>query len=88
MGENVVEASKKLFPPGITGPFCIETVCTPDLDFYAFEISGRIVAGTNLYPNGSPYSCYYFEEPMSTGRRIARELREANEIGLLDRVIS
>ena len=88
MGEGVVAASKELFFPGITGPFCIETICTPDLKFYSFEISGRIVAGTNLYPNGSQYSCYYFNEPMSTGRRIAREIKEAIQQGSLDKIIS
>jgi len=88
MGDNVVRASKELFPPGIIGPFCIETICTPDLEFYAFEISARIVAGTNLYPNGSQYSCYYFEEPMSTGRRIAREIKEAIHNNVIEKVVS
>lgn len=88
MGERVVEASEKLFPPGIIGPFCVETICTPDLKFYAFEISARIVAGTNLYPLGSQYSTYYFSEPMSTGRRIARELRLAEEQGGVGKVVS
>ncbi|MFX1515406.1 MAG: formate--phosphoribosylaminoimidazolecarboxamide ligase [Promethearchaeota archaeon] len=88
MGDNVVKASKELFPPGIIGPFCIETICTPDLEFYAFEISARIVAGTNLYPNGSQYSCYYFEEPMSTGRRIAREIKEAIQNNIIEKVVS
>ncbi|MFX0085541.1 MAG: formate--phosphoribosylaminoimidazolecarboxamide ligase [Candidatus Hodarchaeota archaeon] len=88
MGRNVVKASQKLFPSGISGPFCIETICTPELEFYAFEISARIVAGTNLYPYGSQYSCYYFDEPMSTGRRIAREIKEARQLNLLEKVVS
>ncbi|MFX0016840.1 MAG: formate--phosphoribosylaminoimidazolecarboxamide ligase [Promethearchaeota archaeon] len=88
MGKNVVKASQKLFPPGISGPFCIETICTPELEFFAFEISARIVAGTNLYPHGSQYTCYYFHEPMSTGRRIARELKEAIELNILEKVLS
>ena len=88
MGENVVKASKELFSPGLSGPFCIETICTPDLKFYAFEISARIVAGTNVYPLGSQYSCYYFDEPMSTGRRIAREIKEAKQNDSLEKVVS
>jgi 5-formaminoimidazole-4-carboxamide-1-(beta)-D-ribofuranosyl 5'-monophosphate synthetase len=56
MGQSVIETSQELFSPGLTGPFCIETICTEDLEFIAFEISARIVAGTNLYINGSPYS--------------------------------
>lgn len=78
MGERVVEASKKLMGgKGLYGPFCLETVITPDQKFYVIEISGRIVAGTSLYPHGSPYSWLTYDEPMSTGRRIAREIKTA-----------
>ncbi|MCK4884698.1 formate--phosphoribosylaminoimidazolecarboxamide ligase, partial [Candidatus Bathyarchaeota archaeon] len=44
MGENVVKISKEIAPPGIIGPFCLETVITDDLKIYTFEISARIVA--------------------------------------------
>ena len=87
MGENVIKSSKKLFNPGIFGPFCLETVYHPERGFTVFEISGRIVAGTNLYPKGSPYSSYLFEEPMSTGRRIAREIKQGFEKNELSKVI-
>lgn len=86
MGQGVVESSYRLFN-GLTGPFCIETICTEDLKFYAFEISARIVAGTNLYPGGSPYTHYTYKEPMSTGRRIAREIKLASRLGQLDKVV-
>lgn len=77
MGEQVVRASKMIDEMGITGPFCLETVVTPDLEFIVFEISARIVAGTNPYINGSPYTDLKYNEPMSTGRRIAREIKNA-----------
>lgn len=87
MGARTVEKSAELFPPGIIGPFSIETIYNPTRGFTAFEISARIVAGTNLYPMGSPYSAYIYGEPMSTGRRIARELRRALETGQLGAII-
>ncbi|HDS44595.1 MAG TPA: formate--phosphoribosylaminoimidazolecarboxamide ligase [Methanomicrobia archaeon] len=87
LGHDVVSASQELFSPGLIGPFCIETICTAELEFVAFEISARIVAGTNLYINGSPYSHLLYDEPMSTGRRIARELKDAVERDALDRVV-
>ncbi len=87
LGQDVVRASQELFSPGLIGPFCIETICTDELDFVAFEISARIVAGTNLYINGSPYSHLLYDEPMSTGRRIARELKDAVALDALDRVV-
>ncbi|KXB06467.1 hypothetical protein AKJ53_00250 [candidate division MSBL1 archaeon SCGC-AAA382F02] len=87
MATKVVETSEKLFSPGMIGPFCLETVYHPKRGFTVFEISGRIVAGTNIFPVGSPYSTYYFEEPMSTGRRIAREIKKGMEKDQLDRII-
>ncbi|MDD5022739.1 MAG: formate--phosphoribosylaminoimidazolecarboxamide ligase [Candidatus ainarchaeum sp.] len=76
MGIKVSDTSHSLFG-GIFGPYCIETVVADDLDIFSFEISARIVAGTNLYPMGSQYSFYYYKKPMSTGRRIAFEIKEA-----------
>lgn len=87
IGNSIVESSKKLFPPGIYGPFCAETICTENLEFFAFEISARIVAGTNLYINGSPYSALKYKEPMSTGRRIAREFKIAIKRDLLNKIL-
>ncbi|HSX23827.1 MAG TPA: formate--phosphoribosylaminoimidazolecarboxamide ligase [Candidatus Saccharimonadales bacterium] len=88
MGEAVVKASRQLEPRGLFGPFCLETIVTPDLEFYVFEISARIVAGTNPYIKGSPYTDLRYDEPMSTGRRVAREIKTAIEQGRLDEVLS
>lgn len=78
MGRRTVEASKKLMDRrGMFGPFCLETVISPEQKFFVIEISCRIVAGTNLFIHGSPYSWLHYDEPMSTGRRIAREIKNA-----------
>lgn len=87
-GENVVKVSKKIAPPGLFGPFCLETIMTPDEDIITFEISARIVAGTNPYIHGSPYTWLRYNEPMSTGRRIAREIKLAIKQNKLNKVIS
>ncbi len=85
MGERIIKTSKQLIDKkGLFGPFCLETVITPDQKFYAMEISCRIVAGTNLFTHGSPYSWLNYDVPMSTGRRIALELKKAikdNKLG-------
>lgn len=76
MAEKLVAASQKLInKQGLYGPFCLETIVTPDQKFYVIEVSCRIVAGTNIYVDGSPYSALLYKEPMSTGRRIAREIK-------------
>ncbi len=78
MGEAVVHVSREICPKrGLFGAFCLETIVTPDAEFYLMEISARIVAGTNLFIDGSPYTYLNYDEPMSTGRRIARELKNA-----------
>lgn len=87
MGRAVIEQSKKIASPGLFGPFCLECVITPEQEFYVFEISARIVAGTNPYIRGSPYSQLKYKEPMSTGRRIAREIKLAQKKKKLDMVL-
>lgn len=86
LGEKVVEQSLELFG-GMIGPFCLETVVTDKLEIKVFEISARIVAGTNLYLSGSPYSDL-IEPDLSTGRRIAQEIKLASSTGQLDKILS
>jgi len=86
-GERVVEAAEKLMG-GLWGPFCLEGIFTEELEFVVFEISARIVAGTNPFVHGSPYSWLRYDKPVSTGRRIAMELREALERDRLGEVLT
>lgn len=86
MGKGVCEAADKLFG-GIPGPFCLELICDENLQFYCFEISARIVAGTNLFIDGSPYTAFAYGQPMSTGGRIVRELRAAAKLGKLGKIV-
>ncbi|AEK73048.1 5-formaminoimidazole-4-carboxamide-1-(beta)-D-ribofuranosyl 5'-monophosphate synthetase [Thermococcus sp. 4557] len=86
-GERVVEAAEKLMG-GLWGPFCLEGVFTEELEFVVFEISARIVAGTNPFVHGSPYSWLRYDYPVSTGRRIAMELRQAENEGRLNEILT
>jgi 5-formaminoimidazole-4-carboxamide-1-(beta)-D-ribofuranosyl 5'-monophosphate synthetase len=86
MGAAVVEKSLELFG-GIIGSFCLETVVTEELEFKVFEISARIVAGTNPYTFGSPYS-ELIQPDLSTGRRIAQEIKFAAKKNLLDKILT
>jgi len=88
MGERFVEASKKFVSPGMNGPFCIEGVYDADAKFHTFEFSARIVAGTNMYMEGSPYSTLLYDEPMSMGRRIAKEIKNADSSNQLEKIIT
>ncbi len=86
MGERFVSASQRLVKPGMNGPFCIEGVYDQNGKFWSFEFSARIVAGTNIYMEGSPYSTLLYDEPMSMGRRMAREIKKAAKQKKLDKV--
>jgi 5-formaminoimidazole-4-carboxamide-1-(beta)-D-ribofuranosyl 5'-monophosphate synthetase len=86
MGEKVVDRSIEIFG-GMIGPFCLECIVTDDLKIKVFEISSRIVAGTNPFISGSPYADL-IEPGLSTGRRIAQEIKYAREHGQLSEVIS
>ncbi|HEX7033958.1 MAG TPA: formate--phosphoribosylaminoimidazolecarboxamide ligase [Nitrososphaera sp.] len=88
MGENFVRAAERLVPPGMPGPFCLEGVYDREGKFTTFEFSARIVAGTNLYLDGSPYSGLLYDVPMSMGRRIAREVKIASRKGKLAKVVT
>lgn len=86
MGENFVEAAKRIVAPGMNGPFCIEGVYDENAKFTSFEFSARIVAGSNIYMDGSPYYSLLFNETMSMGKRIAREVKNATETNQIDKV--
>jgi 5-formaminoimidazole-4-carboxamide-1-(beta)-D-ribofuranosyl 5'-monophosphate synthetase len=89
MAEGTVSASFELEEgaKGMIGPFCLETIVTDQLEFKVFEISARIVAGSNPFIGGSPYSD--INEPfMSTGRRIARSIKKSIAEGTLQEILS
>lgn len=89
MGESVVKISKEITADGkgLFGPFCLECIVTRKLEIYCFEISARIVAGTNPFVEGSPYTALKYDVPMSTGRRIALDIRQAIEGGKLEEIL-
>ncbi len=79
MGRNFVKQT------GLVGPFCIETIVTTYPKIYAFEFSGRIVAGTTVWvPYGNTYANALWGEPMYMGKRIAKEIKQAFEQKKLD----
>ncbi len=85
--KNVVEVSKEIAYPGMVGPFCLEAVFDENAEMTVFEISARIVAGTNTGIPSSAYSYILWGENMYMGRRIAREIRLAAERDAMDKLI-
>lgn len=88
IGDSLVEAAKELVPPGMNGPFCLQTLCTDDLEIVVFEMSARIDGGTNSFMHASAYSYLMFGQFMSMGRRIAREIKNGIKEDKLDVIIT
>jgi 5-formaminoimidazole-4-carboxamide-1-(beta)-D-ribofuranosyl 5'-monophosphate synthetase len=87
IGQQVIESSKKIVDGGLFGPFCLEGIIDPNLNYKVFEISARIVAGTNPFVHGSPYTWLRYNEPMSTGRRLARDIKQAISANKIDTIL-
>ena len=87
IGHRFIEATRSLVPPGVIGPFTLQFIVTPELELVVYDVAPRIGGGTNVYIGiGGQYSKLYFGKPISTGRRIAMEIREAAEQGKLAEV--
>ncbi len=89
LAERYVEATQRYFPPGIIGPFTLQTCVDKDLDFFIYDVSPRIGGGTNVHMAvGHPYGNVLWRSRMSTGRRVALEIRRALDSGQLPRIIT
>ena len=89
LGERYVKATQEHFRPGIVGPFTLQTAVDKDLAFWIYDVAPRIGGGTNVHTSvGHPYGNSLWRRPMSTGRRIAMELRRGIEAGRLDELVT
>ncbi len=89
LAEKYVEATKKYYDPGIIGPFCLQTCVDKDLHFHIYDVAPRIGGGTNIHMAvGHPYGNALYRREMSTGRRLAMEVRNAIEQERIEEIIT
>ncbi len=89
LAEKYVAATQEHYSPGIIGPFCLQTCVDKDLNFYIYDVAPRIGGGTNVHMAvGHPYGNALWRTNMSTGRRLAREVRIALENDCLEKIIT
>jgi 5-formaminoimidazole-4-carboxamide-1-(beta)-D-ribofuranosyl 5'-monophosphate synthetase len=89
MGEKFVDASRAQYPPGILGPFCLQTCIDRTGHPTVFDVAARIGGGTNVHlALGHPYGNALYRTPMSSGRRVALEIRRACEEGRLAEIVT
>lgn len=89
IGERFVEASKKLMPPGVIGPFGLQTMITPGppkKEIIVFDVSPRMPGSPGIF--ATPYSGYLYGQNISMGKRVVMEIRQAIEKGELDKVLT
>ena len=80
LGEKFINASKEHYSPGIIGPFCLQTCIDKDMNYWIYDVAPRLGGGTNVHVSvGHPYGNATWRKPVSSGRRIAMELRRAVE---------
>ena len=87
-GRKTMEASQRLVPGGIVGPFCLETIVDPNSKMYVFEISARIVAGSNVLIPTSAYATFTYPEMMTYAERMMVDIKEGMRRDELHKVVS
>jgi 5-formaminoimidazole-4-carboxamide-1-(beta)-D-ribofuranosyl 5'-monophosphate synthetase len=89
MGEKLVTALKKYVPPGMIGPFALQTAIIPGPPkerIVVYDVSLRMPGSPGTV--FTPYSQYLFGESVSFGTRIAMEIKEAVKLKKLNNITS
>src|SRR5438093_10397296 len=89
IAERYVRATHEHFRHGIIGPFTLQTAVDKDLKFWVYDVAPRIGGGTNVHMSvGHSYGNSLWRRPMSTGRRIAMEIRRGIDAGRPDETVA
>jgi len=89
LGEKFVRVARQEYPPGIIGPFALQSAFIPGPPAekaVVFDISMRVQGspGTMF----TPYSGYYYGESLSVGKRVAQEIRKAIQQNRLEETVT
>lgn len=89
LGEKFLDAARDKYAPGVIGPFCLQTCVDKDGKLTVFDVAVRIGGGTNIHMAlGHPYGNTLWRVPMSSGRRLALELRRALDEGRIAELVT
>ncbi len=78
IGERFVKAARTMFPPGVIGPFSLQSQIIPGppkKEIVVFDVSPRMPGSPGIF--ATPYSSYLYGKSISMGRRIAMEIKDA-----------
>jgi len=89
LGNRFVKASQELVKPGVIGPFALQSIIVPGppkKDIVVVDVSPRVPGSPGI--SATPYSSYLFGKPVSVGRRIAMEIKQALKEDGLDKIVT
>lgn len=89
IGERFVKATRKLCPPGIIGPFALQSIITPGppkKDIVVIDVSPRMPGSPGIF--ATPYSIYKYGRPITAGERIAIEIKKAIKQNKLKKILT
>lgn len=89
LAEKLMNAVKTYVPPGIIGPFALQTAIIPGPPkekIVVYDLSFRIPGSPGI--TATPYSQYHFGKPVSMGERIAMEIQSAIKTNRLNTIIT
>ncbi len=89
LAEKYAKATKEYYKPGIIGPFCLQTCVDKDNNFFIYDVAPRIGGGTNVHMSvGHAYGNTLWRKNVSTGRRLAMEIKRAIETDRLEEIVT
>ena len=89
VGERFVTATKKMFQPGVIGPFALQCLIRPvfpKLEIVVYDVAPRMPGSPGIA--ATPYTDYLFGESLQMGKRVAMEIKHAQETNQLDKIIT
>lgn len=89
MGEEFVKATREACPPGVIGPFALQSLIRPvfpKLEIVVYDVAPRMPGSPGIA--FTPYSGYLYGQSISMGRRIAMEIKEAQRAQKLNQILT
>ena len=89
IGEKFLDASRKMVPPGVIGPFALQTAITPgppEKEIIVFDVSPRMPGSPGIA--ATPYSGYLYGQSISAGKRVAMQIKNALVNDKLEQVLT
>lgn len=89
MGERFVKAAADHVSPGVIGPFGLQAMILPGppkKEIVVFDVSPRMPGSPGI--SATPYAGYLYGEPITVGRRVAKEIKLAVEQDKLKLILS